>query len=128
MKFIEVTSLSKIESYNDGVMSSRFEKETELINIDNIALVSNCGNIYLKRGYPNGANVCKTDHTYQEIKDKIDQCTLDHFAGLAMQGFASNPEWAKTCHDDWEDYLKRISGGAYEVADAMLKARKEVKP
>lgn len=44
----------------------------------------------------------------------------DHFAGLAMQGFlahyGNNGTW---------DNLSEMS---YQVADAMLKARKEVKP
>jgi len=52
----------------------------------------------------------------------------DHFAGLAMQGFASNTEWSRTVNDDWDDYVERMTTGAYEIADAMLKARKEVKP
>ena len=70
--FIEVISLSRIESFDKGVgITTRFEKERELINLDNIALVNCNGDIYLQRGYPNGDHVCKTDHTYDEIIEKI---------------------------------------------------------
>lgn len=43
----------------------------------------------------------------------------DHFAGLAMQGLLTGQPLYIT-----EDTAKQ----AYQVADAMLKARKEVKP
>ncbi|MFK8258293.1 hypothetical protein ACFL9S_10955 [Erwinia sp. AnSW2-5] len=43
---------------------------------------------------------------------------LDHFAGLALQGMLSNPEWN---HWSTERHVKH----AYEVADAMLLARGE---
>jgi len=70
--FIEVISLSRIEAFDkDMNVVTRFEKERELINLDNIALVNCNGDIYLQRGYPNGDHVCKTDHTYDEIVGKI---------------------------------------------------------
>lgn len=43
---------------------------------------------------------------------------LDHFAGLALQGMLSNPEWN---HWSTEQHVKY----AYEVAEAMLLARGE---
>lgn len=44
----------------------------------------------------------------------------EYFAVLALQGFAANPDWAKTINDDWGDYLTRLSKGAVEAADAIL--------
>lgn len=48
----------------------------------------------------------------------------DHFAGLAMQGMMTYmPVWNQgACQADY------IANHAYTIADAMLKARKEVKP
>lgn len=64
-KFIEVISISSI-LYRDEVV-----EEVELINLDNIAIITPSGNILLKRGYPNGDNVCKTKHTYEELKQML---------------------------------------------------------
>ena len=63
----------------------------------------------------------------EDSKERIERVRLknksklrDHFAGLAMQGFlahyGNNGTW---------DNLSEMS---YQIADAMLKARKEVKP
>jgi len=43
----------------------------------------------------------------------------DHFAGLAMQAFLNNDETST---------FEIIASDAYTVAEAMLRARKEVKP
>lgn len=43
----------------------------------------------------------------------------DHFAGLAMKSFLNN---------DYTSTFEIVASDAYTVADAMLKARKEVKP
>lgn len=64
-KFIEVISLSAF-TYRDEVY-----EDVELINVDNIAIITSSGNIVLKRGYPNGDNVCKTKHTYEELKQML---------------------------------------------------------
>lgn len=56
---------------------------------------------------------------------EIDESKLrDHFAGLAMQGMMTYiPVWNQgTCQADY------IANHAYTIADAMLKASKEVKP
>ncbi len=47
----------------------------------------------------------------------------EYFAGLAMQGLTSNPDWAKQMNvpNDWEEYSKRLVGGAIELADELLK-------
>ena len=45
----------------------------------------------------------------------------EYFAALAMQGFASNPDWAKTMSkDDWDEYRNRLSNAATELADALI--------
>lgn len=68
-KFIEVTVASPIPYYDEGGMPHiSIVEEVELINLDNIAIITPSGNIILKRGYPNGDNVCKTKHTYEEFK------------------------------------------------------------
>ena len=47
----------------------------------------------------------------------------EHFAALAMQALASNPEWAKMrTPDDWDEYKDRLGSGAVELADAVLEA------
>lgn len=76
----------------------------------------------------------KVSYNENLISDQIDgglqseRDLHDRFAGLAMQGLASNTEWSRTVNDDWDDYVERMTKGAYEIADAMIKARKEVKP
>lgn len=47
----------------------------------------------------------------------------EYFAAMAMQGFASNPEWAKTItSDDWDEYKKRLSEASADIADALIEA------
>ena len=41
----------------------------------------------------------------------------DYFAGQAMQGYCSNPEHIRNCT------IQMTAESAYEVADAMMKAR-----
>ena len=45
-----------------------------------------------------------------------DMTLRDHFAGMAMQGLVARTDWDT-------DSLDFYSGWAYEMADAMLKAR-----
>lgn len=33
---------------------------------------------------------------------------------------ASNPEWAKTIRDDWDEFIERVTKGSIELADAFL--------
>lgn len=71
-KFIEVTVVSPIPTYGEGGMPhTHIVEEVELINLDNIAIITCSGNILLKRGYPNGDNVCRTKHTYEELKQML---------------------------------------------------------
>jgi hypothetical protein len=57
--------------------------------------------------------------TQQQLLSGLDK--REHFAGLAMQGFASNTEWSKELTaDDWNDYVVRLTQGSVEVADALL--------
>jgi hypothetical protein len=48
----------------------------------------------------------------------------EYIATQAMNSLASNEEWAKTMKiaDDWEEYIKRLTEGAVEMADALLEA------
>jgi hypothetical protein len=49
----------------------------------------------------------------------------DYFAAKALQGMSANPE---DVHDadleTYDEYVKEISRCAYELADAMMEARK----
>lgn len=50
----------------------------------------------------------------------------DYFASKAMNGFASNNEWAKNSGpNDWDDYIGRMTRSAYQIADAMLAEREK---
>jgi hypothetical protein len=70
----------------------------------------------LKEGQKTGHEYLSTGLTKRE-----------YFAGLAMQAFASNPDWAKTMNtpDDWDEYKERLASGAVELADAVLSALHE---
>ena len=48
----------------------------------------------------------------------------EYIATQAMNSLASNEEWAKTMKisDDWDDYIKMLTEGAVEMADALLEA------
>jgi hypothetical protein len=48
----------------------------------------------------------------------------EYFASQAMNSLASNEEWAKTMMitDDWDEYIKRLTEGAVDMADALLEA------
>jgi hypothetical protein len=43
----------------------------------------------------------------------------DYFAGQALQGYCSNSEHIRNCT------IQMTAEGAYEIADAMMKARSE---
>lgn len=47
----------------------------------------------------------------------------EYFAGLAIQGIMSNPDWAKAYGgpDEWYSYIHRATTGAVEIADELLK-------
>lgn len=66
----------------------------------------------LKKGQKTGYEYLSTGLTKRE-----------YFTALAMQAFASNPEWAKTMRtpDDWDEYKERLASGAVELADTVLK-------
>ncbi|EAM8360863.1 hypothetical protein L3Y38_000801 [Salmonella enterica] len=57
------------------------------------------------------------DNTYpEEVSVTTDDMTIrDYFAAMAMQGRLANPDWL--CSDD------RTATEAYQIADAMLRAR-----
>lgn len=46
----------------------------------------------------------------------------EYFAGLAMQGIMANHEWAANlAPDEWYQYIHRVTSGAVEIADMLLK-------
>jgi len=48
----------------------------------------------------------------------------DYFAAKAMQGMFANPEDIHIAEDEtYPEYVADIAGCAYQMADAMLKAR-----
>jgi len=48
----------------------------------------------------------------------------DHFAGLAMQGLLSNQVMGDCAlHDSAAEWVKAMTEGAYEFADAMIAER-----
>jgi len=55
----------------------------------------------------------------------MDNLTLrDHFAGLAMQGLLASPVMGDCAlHDSAAEWVKVMSKGAYDFADAMIKER-----
>lgn len=57
-----------------------------------------------------------------EMSKKKEQELLDHFAGLAMQGLIANKDNVYYPYPEGAYIAKR----AYSIADAMIKARKEV--
>jgi hypothetical protein len=63
------------------------------------------------------------------LKAQFQLTRRDMFAMAAMQGFAANPEWHKTqsdMPDDWDIYIERVTSGAVELADALIKKLDEV--
>jgi hypothetical protein len=49
----------------------------------------------------------------------------DHFAGLIMQGWMSDPQVQPLSTTSWDEWAFNTSVNAYKVADAMLKAREQ---
>lgn len=67
--------------------------------------------------------VCRADSFGQE-----GMTLRDYFAGQALQGFCSNPEWVKNARElkvKPADNQENHAIAAYQMADAMLKERKE---
>lgn len=50
----------------------------------------------------------------------------DYFAAKAMQGMLSDPDHQLGAWDNYVDWHKNLTSQAYQIADAMMKAR-EVK-
>jgi hypothetical protein len=67
-----------------------------------------------------------TDKTWKEVHGGFarDMTLRDHYAGLAMQGMFANPEDIHRADEEtYEEYVTEIGRCAYQMADAMLKAR-----
>lgn len=60
---------------------------------------------------------------YEKQFDDEESKLRDHFAGLAMQGLASNTEWSRTVNDNWDDYIERMTTGAYEIAERYAQSQ-----
>jgi hypothetical protein len=69
-----------------------------------------------------------TDKTWMEVHGGFakDMTMRDYYAGLAMQGMFANPEDIHRADEEtYEEYVAEIARCAYQMADAMLKARAE---
>ena len=69
-----------------------------------------------------------TDKTWIEVHGGFarDMTMRDEFAARAMQGMFANPEDIHRADEEtYEEYVAEIVRCAYQMADAMLKARAE---
>lgn len=48
----------------------------------------------------------------------------DYFAAKAMQGMMSEPDHQLGAWDNYVDWHKNLTSQAYQIADAMMEARK----
>ena len=49
----------------------------------------------------------------------------DYFAAKAMQGMFSDPDHQLGAWDNYVDWHKNLTSQAYQIADAMIKARND---
>ncbi|GEM_PF-2605643 len=64
---------------------------------------------------------------FEKFNNKNEESRLrDHFAGLAMQAQLTRSRYCENGRS-YSDY-NELARESYKIADAMLKARKEVKP
>jgi hypothetical protein len=49
----------------------------------------------------------------------------DYFAAKAMQGMFSDPDHQLGAWDNYVDWHKNLTSQAYQIADAMMKARND---
>jgi hypothetical protein len=49
----------------------------------------------------------------------------DYFAAKAMQGMMSDPDHQLGAWDNYIDWHKNLTSQAYQIADAMMKARND---
>ena len=66
----------------------------------------------------------------QFLSSELGLTKREYFASQAMNSLASNEEWAKTMKiaDDWDEYIKRLTEGAVDMADALLTNLEKSKP
>jgi len=70
----------------------------------------------------------ETNPTWKEVHGGFskDMTMRDYYAGLAMQGMFANPEDIHRAEEEtYEEYVAEIARCAYQMADAMLKAREK---
>lgn len=88
-------------------------------------------------GYSNVGRIAQRyPHDWEEVfgeqvdpPKKVEPTTLHkdtdlgYFAGLALQGIHSNPDWVKTCkiEDDWEEYVSRSVSAAIDISKELIK-------
>ena len=68
------------------------------------------------------------DKTWMEVHGGFakDMTLRDYYAGRAMQGMFANPEDIHRADEEtYEEYVAEIGRCAYQMADAMLKAREK---
>jgi hypothetical protein len=68
-----------------------------------------------------------TEHPIAGMMDlKSDGMDLrDYFAAKAMQGMFSDPDHQLGAWDNYVDWHKNLTSQAYQIADAMIKARND---
>jgi uncharacterized protein (DUF2147 family) len=69
-----------------------------------------------------------TDKTWMEVHGGFarDMTMRDYLAAKAMQGMFANPEDIHRADEEtYEEYVAEIGRCAYQMADAMLKAREK---
>jgi hypothetical protein len=63
-----------------------------------------------------------TEYQYQ-VEHGMD--LRDYFAAKAMQGMMSDPDHQLGAWDNYVDWHKNLTSQAYQIADAMMKAREQ---
>ena len=63
------------------------------------------------------------DNGHSDNQDGMD--LRDYFAAKAMQGMMSDPDHQLGAWDNYVDWHKNLTSQAYQIADAMMKARND---
>ena len=63
--------------------------------------------------------------TYFTGEHALSMTLRDYFAAKAMQGMFSDPDHQLGAWDNYVDWHKNLTSQAYQIADAMIKARND---
>jgi len=75
------------------------------------------------KAFPSIDPVYKNDIV--EMKVSFGMGLRDYFAAKAMQGMMSDPDHQLGAWDNYVDWHKNLTSQAYQIADAMMKARND---